>query len=243
VRAPGAGGDVLDTLLAGLVAGLVAGVLAALVAWWAVEPALEDAIRLEEGAAEASPGHGHEDAPVSRGVQRTVGLATGAVAVALAAGLGCAVAGLVAVRLGAATSPLGAACLAALGGGYAAGLLPALAYPANPPGIGTAESAGDRTLVYLGVVGAGVAAVAVAAVAGRVLATRPRLRLLAVGGVLVGVAAAAMAVVEPVAAPAGYPANLLWEFRRGSLLMQVGLWLALAAGFWLMGRGGAGRTG
>lgn len=238
------GGDTLDVLLRGLLAGVAAGVVAALVAWWAVEPSLEEAIALEDAAAEEAPGHSHAEPPVSRGVQRTAGLAAGTVAVAVAGGLLAALAGLGAARLGAAGTPLRGAAVAALAGGYAMGLVPGLAYPSNPPGIGSPETSGERTVVYLAVTGLGLLAALGAAAAWRAAARWGRGRsAVAAGAVLAAGVVAAVALAGSVAIPEGYPADLLWEFRRGSLLVQAALWGSLAAGFALAGGREAERAG
>lgn len=229
--AAGGRGGMLDVLLMAALASVAAGVAAALVAWWAVEPRLEDAIALEESHAEVPADHVHEDAPVSRSVQRTAGLAAGTLAVALGGGLLAAVAGMAAARLGFAGSPLRGAAVAALAGGYAAGLLPALAYPANPPGVGSPETSAARTWMFLAVVGIGLAAAVLAAGAWRRVERRGRLpAVIGAGAVLAGGVGAAVLVAEPVELPAGFPADVLWEFRRGSLLVQGALWLTLAAG-------------
>ncbi|GIW13195.1 MAG: membrane protein [Tepidiforma sp.] len=234
----------LDVLLAGVLAGLLAGVVAALVAWAFAEPALERAIELEAAAGGPGEVHVHESEPVSRDVQRTAGLAAGTAAVAVAGGLAAAVVGLASARFGWSHSALGAAGWAALAGGYALGLVPGLAYPANPPGVGSAESAGERTLVYLGVAALGLAAAVGAAVLARAG------RRLPVGGevmgvtVLVGGLFLAMAAAEPEVPADGFPADVLWEFRRGALLTQLSLWGTLAAGFWLFaGAAGERRPG
>lgn len=230
--ASGASGraSALDVLLAGVLAGIVAGVVATLVAWWAVEPHLEAAIALEEAAAEQVPGHAHEEAPVSRAVQRTVGLAAGTLAVAVAGGLVAGIAGLAARRAGATRGALQSAAWTALGGAFVFGVLPGLAYPANPPGIGSPETSGERTVTYVLLLALGMVAVLGAATVRRLAGVRAGTAAgwVAAGAVLAGTAALASALFTPVEAPDGYPAGLLWEFRRGSLLMHLSLWLAMA---------------
>jgi hypothetical protein len=240
----GPGQTVLDVLLSALLAGLAAGVLATLVAWAAVEPALDRAIGLEEEQAEGEPGHAHEASPVPRSVQRTVGLAAGTVAVAAAAGLACGVVGIAAARGGSAREALRGAREAALLGGYAVGLVPALAYPANPPGVGDPDTAGERTLAYLGAVAFGLTGALAAVLLRRLLGQhRGRIGRLAFAAVLAGGAGAAVVLLEPVSPGEGYPADLLWEFRRGSLLVQAGLWLALAGMLWWLEEEAKGRSG
>lgn len=224
---------VLDVLLAGVLAGVAAGVFAFLAAWWLVEPAIDRAIGLEEAGSGTAAAHEHEAAPVSREVQRSIGLAAGMLAVGVAGGLAAGAAGMGAARLGLSRSPWRGAAWAAAGAGFALGLLPAVAYPGNPPGVGDPSTTGERTLVYLAVAGIGLAAVGVATLASRLAsdAWRPA----AVGVSLLCGVGAAMVVASPEVPAAGFPADLLWEFRAGSLGVQVVLWTGLALLFWGVG--------
>lgn len=223
-------GQVLDVLIGGVLAGVVAGVFAFLAAWWLVEPAMDGAIALEEEWAEATPGHEHDVAPVSREVQRTVGLATGVLAVGVAGGLLVSVVGLAAAAAGLAVTPWRGAAWSAAGGGFAVGLLPALAYPANPPGVGDPGTTGERTLVFLLVVGLGLAGAVGAGAAWRLMAKPWNAAGSAV--LLAGSAACAVIAAAPEVPSAGFPAEVLWEFRIGSLAVQAVLWAVMALVLW-----------
>lgn len=222
-------------LVRGLIAGLLAGIATFLVAHQVGEPPVETAISLEESSAhhnEATAGahsHDSEEAVVSRETQRTWGLLTGTLAVGTALGglvaLGSA---LVAGRVGR-LRPTAATAVVALTGFTTVALVPFLKYPANPPGVGTAETIGARTEQYFGFLVVSL----VTGILALVLAGRVWPRFGTWGAVVMGVAA--YVVVMSVAAtlmPApdavgSFPADTLWAFRRGSLLTLVTLWAAI----------------
>jgi hypothetical protein len=236
-------------LVRGLVAGLLAGFATFLVASQVGEPPLETAISLEESDVHHSPdstpgmhAHSHDSGShdpgshdsgdgvvVSRGTQRTWGLLTGSLTVGAALGglvaLGSA---LVAGRVGRLRATA-ASAVVALAGFVAVALVPFLKYPANPPGVGSAETIGARTEYYFGFLLISV----VTGVVATVVAARawPRTggwgaTVLGAGTyvVVVAVAAALMPTVDEVGA---FPADTLWAFRRGSFLTLVTLWATL----------------
>ncbi|GHH71112.1 membrane protein [Streptosporangium violaceochromogenes] len=236
-----------------MIVGLLAGLLAAVFAYTAGEPPIDRAIALEEAASAASspheaaePAHSHgedgeggeEGAPVSRNGQR-FGLF-------LALGLyGVAVGGLFALtysavrgRVGPRSEPVLAVTLAAAAF-VAVVLVPFMKYPANPPAVGDPATINQRTVLYLTAVTIGILAVA-AGVAAHRLASRgePWLRWPA-GGValLVPVAAAWIFLPGIGEVPAGFPADLLWEFRVASLGTQAVFWLGVGALFAFAVRG------
>lgn len=226
-------------LVRGLVAGLLAGIATFLVAYQVGEPPVETAISLEESAshhdADSSPSDelshasADEEAIISRGTQRTWGLLTGSVAVGVALGglvaLGSALAAGRVGRLGATAS----SALVALAGFVAMGVVPFLKYPANPPGVGSAETIGARTEYYFGFLLISV----VTAVAATVIAARGWPRIGSWGAVTLGagtyvVVVAVAAVLMPSVDESGaFPADTLWAFRRGSLLTLVTLWATI----------------
>ncbi|MEX2413886.1 MAG: CbtA family protein, partial [Thermoleophilaceae bacterium] len=122
-------------LARGLLAGLVAGVAAAAVAFAVGEPQVERALAFEAVSA-AERGAPEQPELVSRGVQRTAGLATGVVATGVALG------GLLALAFAWAygrAGRLGARATAALlasGAFVTVTLVPFAKYPANPPAVG-----------------------------------------------------------------------------------------------------------
>ncbi|WP_235558694.1 CbtA family protein [Nocardioides sp. Leaf285] len=224
-------------LVSGLLVGLLAGCAAFLVATWAGEPAVEAAIAREGGHdhAAGTPEHTHDPAEeevVSRSTQRTWGLLTGSVAVGVALG------GLLALGAAAAVGRLGplrpgpTAALVAGVGFVSVALVPFLKYPALPPGVGSAETIGSRTALYFTFVAVSVAAAVVAVlVARRLLATQGGYAAVLVGTALYLLVVVGVAVLLPGPASAGdVPADLLWSFRRGSLLTLLALWGVLVLG-------------
>jgi hypothetical protein len=228
---------VRSLLARGLAAGLVAGALAFAFAFLVGEPQVGSAIGVEESlhhVAGHEHGGGEEEELVSRGVQRTLGLLTGV-------GLyGIAIGGLLAVVVVVALGRVGSLAvrpLAALtaGIGFVAVVgVPFLKYPGNPPGVGEEGSIGDRTGLYYAFVALSALAAAVAVGAGRAAAARLgtwSAWVLAGGGYLavVAVLAAVLPGVDEV--PAGFPADLLWQFRLSSIGTQAVLWASLGIGF------------
>jgi predicted cobalt transporter CbtA len=129
----------------------------------------------------------------------------------------------------------------AASGFVAVALLPAIKYPANPPGIGNPDTIGHRTATYLVFIVAGVLAAAVVWVVNERLSPRvtPPTRI-----VLVTILAVAVAIVMLLAAPsasdpipATIPAALLWRFRLHSIGALAVLWGVLGLSFgWLCTR-------
>jgi len=217
----------------GLAAGLVAGVLAGLVGLLAGEPALDRAVELESAAAGASA---EVAGPaVSRGGQRA-GLVVGTALAGLAIGalFGVAAAWAVGRIAGGAWTrslKLGAVLVATVV------VLPAVKYPANPPGAGDPATLSARTTLYLGLVTLGLVLAATGWAVGRLPALAP-LRV-PVRQVLVGAGVGLVAVLVVVALPdldagPGVPAELLWSFRLGSLATQAVLLGGTAIGFGLL---------
>jgi predicted cobalt transporter CbtA len=234
-------------LICGLLAGVCGGLLAAGFGEIVGEPPLEQAISFEEAQSEHEHGaiaaHSHEQAPpVSRDVQRFVGLPLAAMVYGLAIGGLFALAFAFAYgRVGDASPAKTALWMAAIGF-LVFYLVPFLKYPANPPATGDPETVGERTLLFLTMlVTSLLAAVAAARVraslvrrSGRDLGRLPS-QMTAAGvatAVAVGVylavvviAGVALPVVDEI--PAGFPANELWKFRIASIGTQAVLWTAM----------------
>ena len=205
----------------GATAGAVAGLVSSLWSLLLVEPVLQRAIDLEGGG----------DGPVSRPLQRLVGLPVGTVLVGVAVGLLFALAyRALPSRVPPWSRSLGLAMAAFL----ALVLVPQLVYPANPPGVGSAETIGQRTGGYLVAVLLGVAVVVSAYAALRDLARRGvsapvRHSAVALGAVLiVGVG---YRLLPPFPDPVDAPASLVWQFRVLSLGGQAVLYAVLGAVF------------
>ncbi|RKS68153.1 putative cobalt transporter CbtA [Actinomadura pelletieri DSM 43383] len=233
-------------LVRGLLFGLLAGLVAGAFAFVAGEPRIEDAIALEEAAAEPAHDHGPAAAPheheaaggghehgaeVSRGTQK-VGLF-------LATGLyGLTVGGVFALVYAALRGRVGprsdgGLAFAAAGTAFAAIILvPFVKYPANPPAVGDPETITSRTLLYLAMVGVGLLAAAIAVTTARRVPGGPWARWpAAVLAFLAPVVVATLLLPGVDEVPDGFPATLLWEFRVVSLGTQLVFWAAFGVLF------------
>lgn len=238
-----------NLLVRGMLTGVAAGLLAWVFAWLFGEPEVRHAITFEDrqfahehtGVADAGGlggGHSHdESAPVSRGVQSTVGLLAGVGVYGIAVGgLFALVFALAYGRLG----PYGARATAgvvAAAGFVAVVLVPFVKYPAQPPAVGDPDTLTARTVQYFGLI---VVSIAVA-VAAAYLARRLTPQLGTGNAVLAAVGAyiAAMAVVMLLlpsadAVPESFPAAVLWRFRMAALGVQAVLWATFGILFGLL---------
>jgi predicted cobalt transporter CbtA len=216
-----------------MLVGLVAGLLAFAFAYVVGEPQVERAIAFENSlAATAHEAPGAE--LVTRGLQRTAGLATGTVAIGVAFG------GLFALVFAYAYGRIGAlgaratAAMLALGAYATITLVPFTKYPANPPAVGSAETVDKRTLLYFAM----LAITALAFVAAARLQRQLRERLgpwnasIAAGAAFVLLIAVAQLILPAVReTPAGFPADVLYQFRVASLGTHATLWLTIGLGF------------
>jgi len=216
----------------GMVAGLLAGLLAGLFGFFVGEPALDQAIALEE----ATAGAHHEEEVFSRSTQK-IGLffATGLFGVTIGGVFGIAYA-YFRGRLASKSEWYRSLSLA---GAIFAGafLIPYLKYPANPPTVGDAVTIGDRTASYYTMVALSLLVTLAAWSAARTLRTRgigAPARQLTVGlGVAVAIGILFLAL--PTAPdPGGFPAGLLWDFRLSSLGTQLVFWTGLGVVFGLL---------
>jgi Probable cobalt transporter subunit (CbtA) len=223
-------------LIRGMLAGLAAGLLAFPVAYALGEPPVQAAIDFEDSRAVApAPGTtAIEPAVVSRGTQRTLGLLTGL------AVMGVALGGLFALvfawaygRIG----PYGArltAALLALGAYLTVVVVPFTKYPANPPATAAAETIGSRTALFVAMISISIVAVVAAGRIRRELL--PRLgewnAATAAAASFVALVVLAQLVLPSVdETPAGFPADVMWEFRIASLAIGATLWAAIGIGF------------
>ena len=235
-----------DLLLRGLLAGLLAGLAAFAVAYVVGEPSLSAAIAYEEAnspsAEEAvpveEPLHTHEDgtahshadegaAEVPRSLQATAGLLTATVVAGTT--LGGLVGVLSALALGrfGRLGPRGIPLLIAGLGFVTVYLMPFLTYPPNPPAVGSPDTVGYRTALYFLLVAISLVAGVTAVLVARRLAARWGAwyaTLAAGGGYLVVVLVAGALMPTYAEVPADFSAEVLYAFRRGSLLTQLALW-------------------
>lgn len=215
-------------LVWGLLAGLLGGVLAFGFASVFGEPPVEAAIAIEEQAGGHDHGTAAEEEPVSRDVQRTLGLAIATCA------FGTALGGLVALAFAFAygrIGPLGPRATAftvTAVGFVAVVLVPYVTYPPNPPAVGHPETIGDRTAAYFGMMAISV----ILAVVAVYLARAGSLAAIGAGiGYVVAVSAAAALLPTFDEVPDGFPAQTLWEFRLASLGTQAVLWATIGVAF------------
>lgn len=217
----------------GLTAGLAGGIAAFAFARVLVSPLVDQAIGHEEAHA-----HGEEHEIFSRALQENVGAGVGTVmfGVVLGALFSVAVAALSMhlVRRGVRTDPRWIVTGLALAGFVSVNLIPGICFPANPPGVGMADTIGARTSAYLIILVASVVLV-IAAVA---VAVRLSVRLgawpaVAVSGwgylIVVSVVAFVLPRFDEVSDH--FPADLLADFRMNSLLTQALMWSVLGTVF------------
>jgi len=217
-----------STFRAAVGGGLAAGAVAAAFTLVVVEPAIRQALTVEENRAAME--HTHETELVSRGVQQ-VGGAVAVIVAALLLSTLYAVA-LTRVRKWTKLSELSSALLVA-GAGFAIfSLVPALKYPANPPAVGNPDTITERTLLYacsIAVAALTVASVVTVVRTGRRRAWTPvRLCWNIVGVVALGIVVLFVGLpASPDAIPADVAANLVWQFRLKSLGTLFLLWTTL----------------
>jgi len=212
-----------------MLAGIVAGLLVFVCARWLGEPQVERAIAFEQAMDQAS-GAPPEIEMVSRRVQRTVGLLTGALVYGTAiGGLFGLVFAVASGRVEITTSQRLSAVLAALGF-LSVGLVPALKYPPNPPAVGNPDTIGIRTASYFFLVACSVAALVFALQMGKRIAPRWRHanRWVFTGILYVAVVAIVFHFLPEIdEVPPSFPATLLWKFRVVALEIQFVLWATI----------------
>lgn len=238
----------------GLLAGAFAGSASFLYARTQIAPLIGEAISYEEArshaAAAAGGEHAHEHEVFTRAIQENIGAGVGTVMFAIITGALFAVAVTVALatlqRHRVAADPRLVAVLVAGAGFVTVAAVPWVAYPANLPGVGQPETAGDRTTAYLALIIASVALAAVASIAALRMAPRFGGWAAAATGSAGYLAAITTVIValpnyretpSPITAPdgtvlfPGFPADLLAEFRSDVLICQALLWLVIAGSY------------
>jgi hypothetical protein len=229
-------------LVRGMIAGALAGLLAYGFATFFGEPEIEQAIAFEElmeKAGHAAHDHAPAAAPakaeaepelVSRTVQSTLGLL---IAVTI---YGAGIGGLFAIVFAFAYGRIGelgaraTAALLAAGGLLAVVIVPFLKYPANPPAVGSHETLGSRTALFLVMIAISIAALTLAVgLARRLIARFGAWNAALIGGAafIVMVAAAQLILPEVNEVPEQFSADLLWRFRLSALGMHIVMWTAL----------------
>jgi predicted cobalt transporter CbtA len=230
----------LSSLLkAAVTAGVIAGAVVSGFHALLIEPVIEQAIALEEQHSHAH-GEARHEPVVDRPTQRW-GLVLGFILYGAICGL---LLGLLAYaaqrwRPEAWTFVRYGLILAGLIG-WSVALFPFLKYPANPPGVGEAETVGYRQGLYVGFVGLSAAGTALAVGLSRLLSRPAGVTPVERKGWLLPAAfyviyAAAMYVVFPANPdPVEMPAALVWTFRVISFAGLLLFWLILGGVFgWL----------
>jgi predicted cobalt transporter CbtA len=228
--------------------GLLAGLVGATFAFVAGEPAVDDAIAIEEANAAADPDPGdeaHEEgATVDRRDQRGFGLFAGYALTGAAFG---ALLALTAHSLGRGRPDALSRVLiagAVLAGGFT--VAPWLKYPPNPPAVGDPDTLADRQRLYVATI---VIAILVG-LAATALARRLReagwadhRRLPAVAAAVAVPMLVAFAAMPPAPDEVPVPATLVWRFRLASLGANLALWAVLTLGVgWVVGEAARRRA-
>jgi predicted cobalt transporter CbtA len=225
-----------DFLVRGLLAGLIAGLAAFGVAFAAGEPALDAAIAIEGSNAshhddptEESPVDS-EGTAVSRSVQATVGLLTGTLLAGVTlGGLAGLLSGFALGRFGG-LGPRATALSVVTVMFVTLDLVPFVGYPPNPPGVGQADTIGQRTALYFVLMAISVIAAVMVILIGRRAAHRWGgwyAILLSIGSYLIIISAVIVLMPAYDEVPASFPASLLYEFRVASLGTRLTLWAVL----------------
>lgn len=220
--------------VAAALAGIVAGVVAATFASIAGEPAIHEAIAIEEATAATSTDDDVDhavDARVSRADQRGVGL-FGAYALT-----GAAFGGLLALTTHGLRRGRPDACgrvLVAgsvLAGGFT--VAPWLKYPPNPPAVGDPSTLGERQALYVGVICISVlVGLGAVALSGRLRGSGwpEHRRRTAVAAAVSLPMLLAFAVLPGAPDEVGVGATLVWRFRLAALGTNLTLWAVLTLG-------------
>jgi predicted cobalt transporter CbtA len=213
-------------LICGLVAGLVGGLLAFAFMRVVGEPPVDAAIAYEEAnAPPVAPGEEEEEL-VTRDTQKSVGLLTASTVYGLAlGGIFALVFAYVYGRVSRGSPGRTALWLAAIAF-VVVYLVPFVKYPPNPPAVGDTETIGERTALYLVMIWISVLA-AIAAARLRHSIGIP----LAVGGYLLIVVIAGLALPTHNDIPADFPATTLYEFRLASVGTQLIMWASIGLVF------------
>ncbi|GLS17704.1 membrane protein [Labrys miyagiensis] len=247
---------VRSLLIRGMLVGILAGLLAFGFARVFGEPQVDAAIAFEESYSaqeEAKPApamsmnmstapaaghdHGNDEELVSRPMQASFGLLTGVLVYGTAlGGIFALVFAFAQGRLGSLSPRTTAAIVAAIG--FAAVVIvPQLKYPANPPAVGNPDTIGMRTALYFTIMALSVLVmIAALNTANRLAASLGRwnANLIAAAAYAVVMAIAMMVLPGVHEVPAGFSADVLWNFRIASLGIHGVLWTTLGLVFGIL---------
>jgi hypothetical protein len=223
-------------LKASVVAGLIAGAIVSGFHTLLIEPVIERAISLEEQRSQTH-GEAHAEPVVDRPTQRW-GLVLGFILYGAIWGLllGVLLYLIQDWRPTTWTIVRSGVVLAVLLG-WSVALFPFLKYPANPPGVGEADTVGYRQALYLGCIGLSAVGTALAVGLFRLLSRSTWApahgwgRWLLVTAFYVIYAAVIYAALPANPDPVEMPADLVWTFRLISFVGLMLFWLILAGTF------------
>lgn len=239
-------------LIRGLLAGLIAGICGFAVAKTLGEPQVERAIAFESYVEHNVLHQPPEADVVSRTLQGSAGLGTGALIYGIALG------GIFAIAFAAIYGRAGlnsvkpTAALLGLLGFVGIYLVPILKYPANPPSIGNGDTIGRRSALFLVMILCSVIALVASGLWWRRLTDRISrwnatliaaacyiVTMVAVFLVLPGINEVPQAAIPGVIDASGdagitFPPTVLWRFRVSSIGIQVVLWAGIALAFGLL---------
>lgn len=215
--------------------GVLAGLVSAAFLSATGEPAIEDAIAIEEaaaaGAGGADAGHG-EEPEVSRSAQRGPGLFGAYALTGAAFGAFFGVAFTALRRRLAASLPRALVAGAVLAGGIT--VSPWLKYPPNPPAVGDPATLAERQTLYVTVIVLTLVVLfAATSLSGRLRESGwvDDQRLVLVALAVVVPMTLIYALLPPAPDEIAVPATLLWRFRLASLGGNLLLWGVLSVGF------------
>lgn len=239
-------------LIRGLLAGLIAGICGFAVAKAIGEPQVDKAIAFQSYVEHNVRHQPPEADPVSRTLQGSAGLGTGALIYGIALG------GIFAVAFAAIYGRAGlnsvkpTAALLGLLGFVGIYLVPILKYPANPPSVGNGDTIGRRSALFLVMILCSVVALVASGLWWRRLTDRISrwnatliaagcyiITMIAVFLVLPGINEVPQAAIPGVIDASGdagitFPPTVLWRFRIASLGIQAVLWAGIALAFGLL---------
>ena len=216
----------------GALAGIAGGTAAALYQWIVTEDQIRVALEIE-----AANSTGHGDEMFSRGTQVIGGmLAAGLYGLFLGIVFGFVSALLWRALPGASAFAKSFRLAMVVFGAWV--LVPALKYPANPPGVGDHDTVGQRTAAYLSLMILSLLLTYGAWTLWLRLTQRGldgARRFAAVAVAYLGAVTIAYVVFPANPDPVEVPANLIWHFRINSLAGNALLWLVLGTVFGYLG--------
>jgi predicted cobalt transporter CbtA len=221
-----------EVLKAALFAGLIAGAAAAAFHWFFTEPLIDRAIEIEAHShAGISPGE-----PVVGRPAQQLGLFFGFLLYGAAWGI---LFGLLvyAIRRWFADTSCGKQGFAlALFLGWSVALFPLLKYPANPPGVGAAETIGYRQELFLGFIALSLVGAFAALAVERSLRRAARPARAIVIAAYAAYLASIFVLLPANPDPVKLDSELVRGFRALSLLGQILFWAVMGGMFWRLCR-------